>query len=129
LFVPLVEEGWLHEPATRMIAEAYLKPLLAQGIDTLVLGCTHYPLLSPLLAELAPNVVQIDCGEVAAIEAAKELGVDVASVTGTQLDAQVVREHVSVYLTDYTPAFQIIAKDFLGTPIEEPVRTTLGGLP
>ena len=52
LFVPLVEEGWLEHPVTRLIAEEYLKPLLAHNLDTLVLGCTHYPLLKPLLQEV-----------------------------------------------------------------------------
>ena len=50
LFVPLVEEGWHDDPITAEVAERYLRPLLAAGIDTLVLGCTHYPLLKPVLA-------------------------------------------------------------------------------
>ncbi len=49
LFVPLVEEGWLDYEVTRLTAREYLKPLLAEDVDTLVLGCTHYPLLKPLL--------------------------------------------------------------------------------
>ena len=53
LFVPLVEEGWLDHPVTRLTAQEYLKPVLAQDIDTLVLGCTHYPLLKPLLQDVA----------------------------------------------------------------------------
>ena len=53
LFVPLVEEGWLDDPVTEQVARRYLEPLLAAGIDTLVLGCTHYPLLEPVLARVA----------------------------------------------------------------------------
>ena len=49
LFVPLVEEGWFDHPVTRLTADEYLKPVLAEQIDTLVLGCTHYPLLKGLL--------------------------------------------------------------------------------
>lgn len=61
LFVPLVEEGWLNHPAARLTAEEYLRPLLAWGIDALVLGCTHYPLLKPLLREvLGPGVALVD---------------------------------------------------------------------
>ena len=45
LFVPLVEEGWLEHEVTRLTAQEYLKPVLAENVDTLVLGCTHYPLL------------------------------------------------------------------------------------
>ena len=50
LFVPLVEEGWLDHPVTRQVAEEYLAPLARSRLDTLILGCTHYPLLEPLLA-------------------------------------------------------------------------------
>ena len=64
LFVPLVEEGWFEHPATRLVAREYLEPLLRRGLDTLVLGCTHYPLLKPLLHEvLDPEVVLIDSAE------------------------------------------------------------------
>ncbi len=71
LFVPLVEEGWLDHEATRLTALEYLKPVLAEGIDTLVLGCTHYPLLKPLLADLiGPGVQLIDSAEAMAREAA-----------------------------------------------------------
>lgn len=126
LFVPLVEEGWVDHPATRQIADVYLKPLLSQGIDTLVLGCTHYPLLSPLLADLAPGVSLIDCGHAAARLAAEVLD---ANPTSTSiLTSSTVNNSVSVYLTDYTPAFQTIAKEFLGVTVEEPVRASLNEL-
>ncbi|MGH7635673.1 MAG: glutamate racemase, partial [Gemmatimonadaceae bacterium] len=74
LFVPLVEEGWLDTEATRLIAREYLGPLLASHVDTLVLGCTHYPLLKPLLAELAgPTVRLIDSAEETAAETRRVL--------------------------------------------------------
>ncbi len=61
LLVPLIEEAWLDDPVTREVLERYLGPLLAVGVDTLVLGCTHYPLLKPLIAEVAgPDVVLVD---------------------------------------------------------------------
>jgi glutamate racemase len=61
LLVPLIEEAWLDDPVTREVLERYLTPLLAAGVDTLVLGCTHYPLLEPLIAEVAgPHVALID---------------------------------------------------------------------
>ncbi|HUU41148.1 MAG TPA: glutamate racemase, partial [Desulfatiglandales bacterium] len=52
LFVPLVEEGWLDHQVTRLTALEYLRPIMAENIDTLVLGCTHYPLLKPLLQDV-----------------------------------------------------------------------------
>ena len=73
LFVPLVEEGWFDHPATELVAREYLTPLIAARVDTLVLGCTHYPLLKPLLARvLGPAVALIDSAEetARAVEAA-----------------------------------------------------------
>jgi glutamate racemase len=52
LLVPLVEEGWLNHPATQLVAEEYLAPVRARNVATLVLGCTHYPLIKPLLQEV-----------------------------------------------------------------------------
>ena len=63
LFVPLVEEGWFDHPAAQLIAADYLRPLRDASVDALVLGCTHYPLLKPLLqAEMGPDVRLIDSG-------------------------------------------------------------------
>jgi glutamate racemase len=64
LFVPLVEEGWFEHPAAELIAREYLSPLSAAGVGALVLGCTHYPLLKPLLQRvMGPGVRLIDSGE------------------------------------------------------------------
>lgn len=74
LFVPLVEEGWLDHEATRLVAEEYLRPLRSHGIDVLVLGCTHYPMLKPLLGEvMGPGVKLIDSAEATATELARVL--------------------------------------------------------
>ncbi|HWZ26932.1 MAG TPA: glutamate racemase [Gemmatimonadales bacterium] len=63
LFVPLVEEGWLDHPATELIAREYLAPLTRAQVDTVVLGCTHYPLLKPVLGRvLGAGVTLIDSG-------------------------------------------------------------------
>lgn len=71
LFVPLVEEGWLKDSVTVEVAGRYLKPLLEQDIDTLILGCTHYPLLRSLLRDLAGDKVTLVNP---AYETARELG-------------------------------------------------------
>ena len=64
LLVPLVEEGWLDHPVTHLTVQEYLKPVLAEHIDTLVLGCTHYPLLKALLQEVAgPDIYLVDSAE------------------------------------------------------------------
>ncbi|NJD11482.1 MAG: glutamate racemase [Gemmatimonadetes bacterium] len=70
LFVPLVEEGWAEHPATHLIAEEYLRPLQAEHIDVLVLGCTHYPLLRGLIGQvMGPTVQLVD----SAVETAREV--------------------------------------------------------
>lgn len=120
LFVPLVEEGWLDTPATRLIAEEYLRPLIANGIDTLVLGCTHYPLLSPMLASMLPDVTLIDCGRSVARQAVEKI-TSVAS-------ASLAKSQTYFYLTDNTPQFQLVARQFLGTTVNDPVRVSVDHL-
>ena len=74
LFVPLIEEGWIDSEVTRLVAREYLEPLAEAGVDTLVLGCTHYPLLKPLIAEvMGPGVRLIDSAAETAAEAARVL--------------------------------------------------------
>ena len=59
LFVPLVEEGWINDPVTRMIAKRYLDELFEHNIDTLVLGCTHYPLIRHIIREVCTDRVNL----------------------------------------------------------------------
>lgn len=59
LFVPLVEENWTHKPAARLIAQEYLAPVKKSGADTVILGCTHYPILKPVLARLLGRSVRL----------------------------------------------------------------------
>jgi glutamate racemase len=74
LFVPLVEEGWFDREATRLVAEEYLAPIRAAGVDVLVLGCTHYPMLKPLLRRVMGNGVQlIDSADETAAQLARVL--------------------------------------------------------
>ena len=64
LFVPFVEEGWSRRPELASIANEYLRPLRLRRIDTLILGCTHYPFLKPLIAKAAPGVRLVDPAQV-----------------------------------------------------------------
>lgn len=74
LFVPLIEEGWQDHEATQLIARAYLQPLMEVDIDVLILGCTHYPLIAPVIREiLGPNVQLVDSAHETAIEVKREL--------------------------------------------------------
>ncbi|MEO8563367.1 MAG: glutamate racemase [bacterium] len=74
LFVPLVEEGWTSHDAARSIAREYLAPFTGNSVDTLVLGCTHYPLLKPMIAEIVgPDVRLIDSAEETAADTRRML--------------------------------------------------------
>lgn len=109
LFVPLVEEGWLDHPVTRLTAQEYLKPVLVQNIDTMVLGCTHYPLLKPLLQEVVGDSVKlVDSAEAMAEETAALLAeLQLANPQRSQPDYQ-------FYVTDVPLRFQTIGERFLG---------------
>ncbi len=74
LFVPLVENGYLEGPITKLAAQEYIKPLQDAGVDTVILGCTHYPLLKPVLSKLfGDSVTLIDSGREAALALAQVL--------------------------------------------------------
>ena len=121
LFVPLVEEGWLEHAATRLIAREYLEPLAGNRIDTLVLGCTHYPLLKPLIAEvLGPDVALIDSAEQTAAVARRVLSERglLAPNGGAP-----TRHFVA---SDAPKQFLRMAERFLGAPIEGVETHTLG---
>ena len=113
LFVPLVEEGWLDHPVTRMTAVEYLTPLLDAGIDTLVLGCTHYPLLWDLLQEVVgPDVVLVDSADTMAALARERLSAASLANTGS------VPPAYQFYVTDVPQRFQQIGERFLGRTLE-----------
>jgi glutamate racemase len=111
LFVPLVEEGWLEDPVTHLVAERYLAPLSERGIDTLVLGCTHYPLLAPVLARLVgAEVTLVDSGEAVAAELAGEL-----AARGLLASARCGEDHFLV--TDAAERFGRLAERILGRAV------------
>jgi glutamate racemase len=89
LFVPLVEEGWFEHPATDLIAREYLGPLRRDGIDILVLGCTHYPMLKPLLGRVMGDEVRlIDSAEETACELERILAASGLSAPSTSIATQ-----------------------------------------
>ena len=121
LFVPLVEEGWLDHDATRLIAAEYLEPMSGAGIDTLVLGCTHYPLLKPLLAaELGPDVRLIDSAEQTAAETARML-----DDRGLRAPANLAPAYRFV-ASDAADHFLRVGQRFLGEAIDKVETVTLG---
>ena len=116
LFVPLVEEGWVDNEVARATIALYLGSLKHSGIDTLILGCTHYPLLKNSLAEfLGPEVCLIDSAE----ETAKV-------VRGTLASYGLARRKgsggASFFVTDIPDRFVKVGARFLGQQVESAVR-------
>lgn len=108
LFVPLVEAGWWGHAVTRAVARVYLRPLLRARPDVLILGCTHYPLLKPVLArEAGPQVTLID----SATETAAEVRAALAA-------SSLLRRHGNggeeFFVTDGPERFKRLARRFLG---------------
>lgn len=123
LFVPLVEEGWTEHAATRLIAAEYLAPLIEIGVDTVILGCTHYPLLRPLLASiLGDGVTLIDSGAEAAAEVRRIL----AERGELRDDASPPTYAFSV--TDLPLRFREAGRCFVGDLIEEVELVQVEGL-
>jgi len=121
LFVPLVEEGWLDHAATRLIAEEYLAPLRAASVDTLVLGCTHYPLLKPLLgALLGPGVALIDSAQETAAAVARELARSTLHAPAT------TTAHVHFVVSDDVKRFVRVGRMFLGERVKDVELKVIG---
>jgi glutamate racemase len=114
LFVPLVEEGWLDHPVTKLTAQEYLKPILAEHIDTLVLGCTHYPLLKPLFEQLLGQQIRL-------VDSAESM----ASITADLLAQEKLvnpvrsRPEYRFFVTDVPYRFQTIGERFLGRTLSQ----------
>ena len=118
LFVPIVEEGMRNHRATKQIAEDYLKSLQEKNVDTIVLGCTHYPMLKGLLTEIMPNVTLIDTGENASVTALRMLAEQKKLVD--EKSTFVNKPNVELYITDISALFYENAKEFLGFDIDKP---------
>lgn len=112
LFVPLAEEGWTDHKATKMIAEEYLNELKEENIDTLVLGCTHYPILWNVIQEVVGDGVRlIDSGAAASIEVEQHL-----IGRGLKNNSNLLGHH-KYYVSDVPNKFKEIAERFLGKEI------------
>src|SRR5262245_3823828 len=115
LFVPLIEEGWIDHPVTRQVAEEYLLELRNASLESMILGCTHYPLITPLLADLmGPAVALVDSGA----EAARSVAAMLAD--RGQLAPTGQPQH-RFYLSDEPRNFTRIAESFLGGALPPPV--------
>ena len=113
LFVPLAEEGLANHPATKLIAEEYLKEMRESGIDTLILGCTHYPILAETIKEVMGEGVRlIDSGKAAAREVEQYL-----TGRGLRNTSNSIGRN-EFYVSDIQTKFEEIAKLFLGKELD-----------
>jgi glutamate racemase len=111
LFVPLVEEGWLEGEVPELVAGRYLGSMRKKGIDTLVLGCTHYPLLKPVISKvMGEEVALVD----SATETAREVGEELEKGGLLGAGDGALREF---YVTDNPEKFKEVGERFLGTGI------------
>ena len=125
LFVPLAEEGYIDKEATYLIAKDYLRTMHDVKIDTLVLGCTHYPLLKTVIGEVMGNdVTLIDSGEETA-----RVAFDNLTKSGL-LNPQAAQAPSPAgmrkfYVSDVPEKFSAVATRFLGAPIENIARVDI----
>jgi glutamate racemase len=113
LFVPLVEEGWVEHPVTEQVAHIYVDEIFGNNTrdaDILLLGCTHYPLLRPLLRRIVPAEVEI-------VDSAESTAAQVAEVLGKNCGRDGTGS-LRCYATDSVEKFRRLGGRFLGCPIE-----------
>lgn len=115
LFVPLAEEGWLDNEIARSTARLYLASLAQSGIDTLILGCTHYPLLGPIIQETMGDGVQLVDSATATAAAVRE-----ALQREDLLDGE-GRGLTSFFVTDSPDRFVRVGSRFLGSRVDSAV--------
>jgi len=124
LFVGLAEEGWWDDEITHLTARRYLDPLISSGVDTLVLGCTHYPLLKNAISEVMGKKVKLidSAGEVVSkvIETLESSGI---ANTGDESDAQTVFHEF--FTSDSEEKFKALGSSFLGKEIENARKTDI----
>jgi glutamate racemase len=113
LFVPLAEEGWTDGDVPRLVAERYLGDLRRSGVDTAILGCTHYPLLAPIIAEVLGREVTI----VDSAEAVTQGVINLLGAHGLLRNGASDAARHRTLCTDVPHRFQAVAERFLGRPV------------
>jgi glutamate racemase len=120
LFVPLAEEGWAEHEVARLTAREYLQPLLAADIDTLVLGCTHYPLLRKTLRQVLGNTVTL-------VDSATETAKSVQQLFRSQgLSCSQPGGLRTFFVTDVPTRFIRVGEAFLGENLESVEHVQIG---
>ena len=128
LLVPLVEEGWIDHPVTEQVARIYLGEAFSDGFhhaDTMVLGCTHYPLLKPLLQRVTPGHARIvDSAESTARAVAAHLS-QLLPAASTNQEERRALPRMTFFATDSTEKFRRLGARFLGRAIDQVLHVDL----
>jgi glutamate racemase len=124
LFVPLAEEGWLRGEVPELAARHYLRDLIEAGIDTLILGCTHYPMLKAVIGQVAgAGITLVDSAEETARETQRTLaqrGLDRPPGTGGRCE---------IFVSDAARRFAEVGSAFLGEELTQITTVDQGDLP
>jgi glutamate racemase len=115
LLVPLAEEGWVTGDVPRLAARRYLQPLADVDVDTIVLGCTHYPLLSETIHEVAAELLGHD---VAIVDSAEATAATLAEMLPADSAAPGTAGSLQILVTDLPRQFASAASRFLGKPLQ-----------
>ena len=118
IFVPLVEEGWVEHPVTEQVAQLYLRDAFADGFhtaDVLVLGCTHYPLIKPILRRVVPLHVSIVDS---AHSTAQAVAATISENGEAPTSAAAGKARLRFFATDSVEKFRKLGPNFLGHPLD-----------
>jgi len=120
LFVPLAEEGWVENEVARLTAEIYLRGLKNHGVDTLVLGCTHYPILKSTIADVMGEGVQL-------VDSAEETARTVAEIlrSSGMIRPAAEKGNHHYFVTDVPAGFIRVGNRFIGCALEDVHQVTL----
>jgi glutamate racemase len=113
LFVPFVEEGWLNGEVVENVVRSYLKPLRDAGVDTVILGCTHYPLLKPIIQNVLGK-------EVTLIDSAKQVAFEVKKILASEdMLNRGKGGKQKYYVSDNPEWFSSLAQRFMGRKLKD----------
>ncbi len=120
LFAPLIEEGWTKHPITEAVAKVYLASLAKKEIDTLILGCTHYPLIKETIRKVVDRNIRL-------IDSAQETAKSVLATLEKLglLECSKSKGRYTYYVSDSTEKFKLYGKRFLGHPLKNVKKVML----
>lgn len=120
LLVPLVEEGWIDSNITREIIKYYLQPIIESNPSSIVLGCTHYPMLKTIISKIIDKNTEI-------IDSGKEVSIEVRNflINNNMLNTILDKPFEKYYVSDDPEKFKLLGSSFLGKNITEDIEVII----